>query len=175
MTIDQGHMTADESDMTIEECLDGDFGTSLYEHAMRDHRNIPQALSDMLAAIRVVRAERDGLDRTLAHMEEIATRIQAKVRGMSSRADAGQLRTPGISEGSKRHKVFMIVSRLAQENGGSVRTDEIMAEMERQNLFQNVSGNKRQNVANMLYDLKQAKLLESDHGNWFPPVRRSVG
>jgi hypothetical protein len=151
--------------MTTEDLLDGDFATSLYERAMRDPRTIPQALSDISAAIRIMRQERERVEETIAHLEERYAALQAKSDQTGHGVDA--VRSPGgLVEGSKRHRVYTIVAQLTKQKE-SVRTPEIQAEMERLGLFKNVGGNKRQNVANMLYDLSRSGHLASDGaGNW---------
>ena len=170
--------------MRLEYYLDDDFVAALYERAMRAPRTIPQSLSDISAVINAIRAEREEaisrFDSTLAHLEEIAAALRAKARGAPSRTNArrqsvavtaGPVR--GLFEGSKRHRIFMIVSELTKEKG-SARIPEIAGEMERLGLFANVGANKTQNATNTLHQLKRSRHLDSDRGNWFLPVRRTA-
>src|SRR5205823_6943683 len=72
----------------------------------------------------------------------------------------------GLFEGSKKHRVFMIVTEVSKAEG-SATIARVVAEMDKRGLFQNVRGNRTQNAANLLHQLKKSRLLHPvGHGLW---------
>lgn len=165
--------------MTIKYCLDEDFVRSLYERAMSDPRTIPQSLLEISAAIKFVRAEREDaisrFDGTIAHLEEMAAALRARTSRADTHRQSVVTQTShrrGLFVGSKNHRTFTIVVELSKAKG-SAKIAELVAEMDKQGLFENVRGNRTQNASDVLHQLKKAGHLNSDgRGNWYPTSGR---
>jgi hypothetical protein len=156
--------------MTIE-CLDDDFGNSQLKLFTSD-QNTPQLSATAIdAVLGYAHHERTRWDNMISLLEEMRAKADTSgeanldgARGQPVAAETGPAKV--LSPGTKRQRVCAIVAELTKEKE-SVRTPEIMAEMERLGLFKNVTGNKREHTASLLHLLKQSGHLDARNGNWF--------
>jgi hypothetical protein len=82
------------------------------------------------------------------------------------------LRVIGLREGSKKHRIYVATVELLKN--GSMYIDDILQRLPA-TLFEGITGDKRNNLSNILSQLKTVGLLVSDNrGNWSLPHRTAA-
>lgn len=108
-----------------------------------------------------------------APREPVSREAPVKIDGHPVERPASPMpRVFGLREGSKKHRIYAATVKLLQK--GPMYIDDILKRLPA-NLFDGITGDRRNNLSNILSQLKTVGLLVSDNrGNWSLPNRTAA-